>query len=175
MIHVVPQMLEIKWEDLEDIYDIVRTEEFLIFPITGMLETKGVIIVDNKITRKPVTTMDIEIVKLFKDNVGLAIEMIENYQELSQKTKRLEEQKDLMDYYRRFKDNILQNLPVAIIVVDRGGKITEWNKKAENIFSRPRENVMGTSIADLVSVFGDDIIEIIQKVYHSRNYLKLQN
>ncbi len=34
---------------------------------------------------------------------------------------------------------------------------------------------MGTSIADLVSVFGDDIIEIIQKVYHSRNYLKLQN
>ncbi len=134
MIHVVPQMLEIKWEDLEDIYDIVRTEEFLIFPITGMLETKGVIIVDNKITRKPVTTMDIEIVKLFKDNVGLAIEMIENYQELSQKTKRLEEQKDLMDYYRRFKDNILQNLPVAIIVVDRGGKITEWNKKAENIF-----------------------------------------
>ena len=175
VIHVVPQMLEIKWEDLEDIYDIVRTEEFLIFPITGMLETKGVIIVDNKITRKPVTTMDIEIVKLFKDNVGLAIEMIENYQELSQKTKRLEEQKDLMDYYRRFKDNILQNLPVAIIVVDRGGKITEWNKKAENIFSRPRENVMGTSIADLVSVFGDDIIEIIQKVYHSRNYLKLQN
>lgn len=175
VIHVVPQMLEIKWEDLEDIYDIVRTEEFLIFPITGMLETKGVIIVDNKITRKPVTTMDIEIVKLFKDNVGLAIEMIENYQELSQKTKRLEEQKDLMDYYRRFKDNILQNLPVAIIVVDRGGKITEWNKKAESIFSRPRENVMGTSIVDLVGVFGDDIIDIIQKVYHSRNYLKLQN
>ncbi len=89
MIHVVPQMLEIKWEDLEDIYDIVRTEEFLIFPITGMLETKGVIIVDNKITRKPVTTMDIEIVKLFKDNVGLAIEMIENYQELSQKNKEI--------------------------------------------------------------------------------------
>ncbi len=175
VIHVVPQMLKIKWEDLEDIYDIVRTDEFLIFPITGMLETKGVIIVDNKITKKPITPMDIEIIKLFKDNVGLAIEMIENYQELSQKTKRLEEQKDLMDYYRRFKDNILQNLPVAIIVVDRGGKITEWNKKAENIFSRPRENVIGTTIVDLVGILGDDIINIIQKVYHSRNYLKLQN
>ncbi len=47
-----------------------------------------------------------------------------------------------MDYYRRFKDNILQNLPVAIIVVDRGGKITEWNKKAENIFFQDLEKTL---------------------------------
>ena len=175
IIHVVPQMLQIKWEDLEDIYDILKNEEFLIFPLTGMMETKSVIIVDNKINKNAITPMDIEIVKLFKDNMGLALEMIENYQELRQKTKRLEEQKDLMDYYRRFKDNILQNLALAVVVIDKSGKINEWNKKAESLFSIPRENMIGSSINELVNIFGNDIINIIEKVYETKNYLKLKN
>jgi len=175
VLHIVPQMLEIKWEDLEDIYDIVKINEFLIFPVSGMVETKGVVIVDNKINKEPITSMEIEIVKLFKDNMGLALEMIENYQELKEKTSRLEEQKDLMDYYRRFKDNILQNLAVAIVVVDRNGKINEWNRKAENFFSRPRETMIGSPIQDIKDIIGEEIIGKIKDIYETRNNIKLKN
>ncbi|PNR94046.1 MULTISPECIES: ATP-binding protein [unclassified Petrotoga] len=175
VLHIVPQMLEIKWEDLEDIYDIVKINEFLIFPVTGMTETKGVVIVDNKINKKPITNIETEIVKLFKDNMGLALEMIENYQELKEKTLRLEEQKDLMDYYRRFKDNILQNLAVAVVVVDRNGKINEWNRMAENFFSRPRETMIGTAIQDITELIGEEIIEKIKDIYETRNNIKLKN
>ncbi|WP_113073905.1 ATP-binding protein [Petrotoga sp. 9PW.55.5.1] len=175
VVHIVPQMLEIKWEDLEDIYDIVKTEEFLIFPVAGMTETKGVVIIDNKINKKTITNIEIEIVRLFKDNMGLALEMIENYQELKQKTQHLEEQKDLMDYYRRFKNNILQNLAVAILVVNRNGKIIEWNRQAEKLFSRPRENMLGTSIHEIKDIVGEEIIDKILDIYESRHHLKIKN
>ena len=175
IIHVVPHMLKIKKEELEDIHDIVKCDEFLIFPITGKFDTKGVIIIDNKINNVPITNIDIEIIRLFQDSIGLAFEMIDNYDELREKTKSLEEQKDLMDYYRRFKENIFQNLDVGIIVVDRNEKIVEWNKKSEIIFSRPRENVIGSPINFLAEIVGDDIINTIDEIYETRESLKYPN
>lgn len=171
-INVVPQMLKIKKEELDDIYDLVNTDSFLIFPVTGKFDTKGIVIVDNSINKEPISNVDIEIIRLFQDSVGLALEMIENYDELRQKTRSLEEQKNLIDYFRRFKENILQNLALAIIVVDRKGKITEWNQKAEVLFSRPRENMMGTKISLFSSVIGEDIINTIEEIYVTKTDLK---
>ncbi len=80
-----------------------------------------------------------------------------------------------MDYYRRFKDNILQNLAVAVVVVDRNGKINEWNRMAENFFSRPRETMIGTAIQDITELIGEEIIEKIKDIYETRNNIKLKN
>jgi len=172
IVNVVPQTLKVKKEEFEDIIDIIKTDSFLIFPVTGKFETKGIVIVDNSITKTPISNVDIEIIRLFQDSVGLSLEMIENYEELRQKTKILEEQKNLMDYYRRFKENILHNLAVAIIVVDRKGKIIEWNQKAEVLFSRPRENMMGSKINFFSEIVGEDIINTIEEIYVSKTDLK---
>lgn len=172
IVHVVPHMLKIKKEELEDIYEIIQTEEFLIFPVTGRFDTKGVVIVDNKINKVPVNYIDIEIIRLFQDSIGLALEMIENYEELRQKTKSLEDQKNILDYYQRFKENILQNLALSIVVVDRNEKIVEWNQRSEILFSRPRENILGNSIRFLSGIIGEDIINTIDQIYETKNNLK---
>ncbi|UYO98892.1 ATP-binding protein [Oceanotoga sp. DSM 15011] len=172
IVHVKPNVLKVKGEELEDIYDIIKCEEFLIFPITGRTETKGVVIVDNIVTRNEISDLDSEIIKLFLDSTGLAFEMIENYNELRHKNKTLEEQKNMMDYYRRFKENILQNLVVGIIVVDRQGEIIEWNQKSELMFSKPRENVIGQNISIMKETFGEDIINTIDEVYEKQTNLK---
>lgn len=175
VIHVVPQMLKIKHDELEDIYELVRTQEFLIFPVTGRFDTRGIVIIDNKFTGTPITNVDIEIIKLYQDSIGLGLEMIENYDELKEKTKSLEEQKNLIDYYRRFKDNILQNLSVGIVVVDRTGKILEWNQKAEVFFSKARESIIGTSIKLLSGTFNDDILNTIEQIYDTKSDLRFPN
>jgi PAS domain S-box-containing protein len=175
IVNVTSNVFKIKYDELEDIYDIIKTEEFLIFPLAGRAETKGIIVVDNKFNKEPITDIDSEILKLFMDSIGLAMETIENYNELRNKTKSLEEQKNLMDYYRRFKDNILQNLAVGIVVVDRQSKIIEWNEKAESFFSKPRENIIGNSINLMSSTFGEDILNTIDTIMESEESLKYTN
>ncbi|MGM0640947.1 MAG: ATP-binding protein [Thermotogota bacterium] len=175
IVNVTSNVFKVKNEELEDIYDIIKNEEFLIFPIAGRFETKGIIIIDNKFNKEPINDIDSEILRLFMDSIGLAMETIDNYNELRNKTKSLEEQKNLMDYYRRFKENVLQNLAVGIIVVDRQGKIIEWNEKAENFFSKPRENVIGNSINLMSSTFGDDIINTIETIIETEESLKYPN
>jgi PAS domain S-box-containing protein len=80
-----------------------------------------------------------------------------------------------MDYYRRFKENVLQNLAVGIIVVDRQGKIIEWNEKAESFFSKPRENVIGNSINLMSSTFGEDILNTIDTIIDTEESMKYPN
>ncbi|MBM7559426.1 sensor histidine kinase [Marinitoga litoralis] len=173
IIHVVPQMIKFKNDELQYLYDIIKYDEFVIIPITGKWETKGVVIADNKFNRKEITPVDIEILRLFQDSIGLSIETIENYEELREKTKNLEEQKNLIDFYRRFNENILQNLSHAIIVIDRKGKIIEWNKKAELFFDKGREQVVGESSDILKEKLGIDVINSIESIFFTREEMKM--
>ncbi|WP_129409603.1 sensor histidine kinase [Marinitoga lauensis] len=173
IIHVVPQMIKLKNDELQYLYDIIKYDEFVIIPITGKWETKGVVIADNKFTGQEITSVDIEILRLFQDSIGLSIETIENYEELKDKTKSLEEQKNLIDFYRRFNENILQNLALAVIVIDRKGKILEWNKKAELFFDKSREQIVGESAEILKEKLGVDVINSIESIFFTREEMKM--
>lgn len=173
IIHVVPQMIKLKSDELQYIYEIINYDEFVVIPITGKWETKGVVIADNKFTGKEITAVDIEILRLFQDSIGLSIETIENYGELKEKTKSLEEQKNLIDFYRRFNENILQNLALAVVVIDRKGKILEWNKKAELFFDKAREQIIGENIETLSEKLGVDVINSIESIFFTREEMKM--
>ncbi|KAF2955094.1 ATP-binding protein [Marinitoga sp. 38H-ov] len=173
IVHVVPQMIKFKNDELQYLYDIIKYDEFVIIPITGKWETKGIVIADNKFNKKEITPVDIEILRLFQDSIGLSIETIENYEELKEKTKYLEEQKNLIEFYRRFNENILQNLSHAIIVIDRKGKIIEWNKKAELFFEKSREQVVGESSEILRDKLGIDVINSIESIFFTREEMKM--
>ncbi|AEX86248.1 PAS domain S-box [Marinitoga piezophila KA3] len=173
IIHVVPQMLKFKKDELQYLYDIIQYDEFVIIPITGKWETKGIVIADNKFTGQEISATDIEILRLFQDSIGLSIETIENYEELKEKTKSLEEQKNLIDFYRRFNENILQNLAMAVIVIDRKGKILEWNKKAEVFFDKPREHVIGETTDILYEKLGADVVNSIESIFFTREEMKM--
>lgn len=173
IIHVVPQMIKLKYDELQYLYEIINFDEFVIIPITGKWETKGIVIADNKFTYKEISSVDIEILRIFQDSIGLSIETIENYEELKEKTKFLEEQKNLIDFYRRFNENILQNLALAVIVIDRKGKILEWNKKAELFFDKNREQIVGESAEILKEKLGDDVINSIESIFFTREEMKM--
>lgn len=75
----------------------------------------------------------IEFLKLISGHVAIAVEKAMILKELKQKSDQLE--------------NILRDSADAIIVLDRGERITEWNRGAETMFGFKREEVIGKHIS----------------------------
>ena len=172
--HVTPNLVKKSKGEIYDLVELVKTDEFVVMPLVGRWDTIGVVILDNKFTKKPINDMDVEVLKLIAESAGLAIENVMNYEELKSKTLSLERQKNLIDYLRKFSESILQNLDIAVIVVDSSGKVLEWNRKAEQTFGRPRESMVGTQISWLSPEF-EDIWAVAGKVFESREIFYLSN
>ncbi|MGC8954825.1 MAG: ATP-binding protein [Fervidobacterium sp.] len=160
--------------DSADLVGILGTKEFAVIPLIGREQTFGLIIVDNYYTKKPIKETDAEILRILSDSASLAIETAINYEELKNKTLSLERQKSLIEYLREFSDSVLQNMSSAIIVLDREGKITEWNKKAEVYFGRPKEQMTGVELRTLGTEF-DDIEEMAFQSMKIKEEITLSN
>ncbi|MFN3692247.1 MAG: ATP-binding protein, partial [Fervidobacterium sp.] len=160
--------------DAADLINFLGTKEFAVIPLVGREETYGVVIVDNYYTKKPIKDNDVEILKILSDSASLAIETAINYEELKSKTISLERQKSLIEYLREFSESILQNMSSAIIVIDKEGKITEWNKKAEVYFGRPKEQMTGVELRMLGTEF-EDIEEMSFQSMKIKDEITLNN
>jgi len=144
------------------------------YQLVGREGVFGVVIVDNYYTKKPIKESDIDILKILSDSAGLAIETAQNYEELRNKTLSLERQKSLIEYLREFSESILQNMSSAIIVIDKEGKVTEWNKRAEVYFNRPKEQMTGVELRALGPEF-EDIEEMAFQAMRIKEEITLSN
>ncbi|HCI29614.1 MAG TPA: histidine kinase [Fervidobacterium sp.] len=157
-----------------DLVNLLGTKNFAVIPLVGREGVFGVVIIDNYFTGKPIKESDIEIFKILSDSAGLAVETALNYEELRNKTMSLERQKSLIEYLREFSDSVLQNMSSAIIVLDKEGKVTEWNKKAEMYFERTKEQMMGTELKILGTEF-EDIEEMSFQSMRIKEEITLSN
>ncbi|ODN29847.1 ATP-binding protein [Fervidobacterium thailandense] len=157
-----------------DLVSLLGTKDFAVIPLVGRDSTFGVVIVDNFYTKRPIKESDVEILKLISDSAGLAIETAINYEELRNKTLSLERQKSTIEFLREFSESVLQNMSSAIIVLDREGRITEWNKKAELYFGRTKEQVIGSEL-DTLSVEFEDLKELSFQCLRIKEEITLSN
>lgn len=160
--------------EVADIVNLLGVKEFAVIPLVGREGVFGVVIVDNYYTKKPIKESDIDILKIISDSSGLAIETAANYEELRNKTLSLERQKSLIEYLREFSDSVLQNMSSAIVVLDKEGKVTEWNKKAEVYFSRAKEQMTGVELRTLGTEF-EDIEEMAFQSMKIKEEITLSN
>jgi len=160
--------------EVADLVNLLGVKEFAVIPLVGREGVFGVVIIDNYYTKKPIKESYVDILKIISDSSGLAIETAENYEELRNKTLSLERQKSLIEYLREFSDSILQNMSSAIIVIDKEGKVTEWNKKAEVYFNRAKEQMTGVELRSLGTEF-DDIEEMAFQSMKIKEEITLSN
>jgi PAS domain S-box-containing protein len=160
--------------EVADLVNLLGVKEFAVLPLVGREGVFGVVIVDNYYTKKPIKESDVDILKILSDSAGLAIETAQSYEELRNKTLSLERQKSLIEYLREFSESILQNMSSAIIVIDKEGKVTEWNKKAEVYFNRPKEQMTGVELRALGPEF-EDIEEMAFQAMRIKEEITLSN
>jgi len=172
IVNIIPEIVEEWGNEYREISNLLGTEDFIVVPLVGRFETVGVLILDNKFTKREITAHKIDVLKIFADNAGLAIENVHNYEELRAKTISLERQTSLLNFHKEFTESILESLDVAIIVLDRENKIREWNKKSEYVFNRKKKQVIGMGFEIMGNNFFD-LINVADKVYEVKNTIVL--
>lgn len=172
IVHVTREIIQEWGNEYKEIANLLENETFVVVPLIGRLETIAVLIVDNWVTQKEIKPHLLEILKIFADNAGLAIENVQNYDELRAKTLSLERQTSLLNYHREFSQSILESLDVAIVVLDRENKIREWNRRAETLFNRTKEHVIGMGF-DMLGPAVFDLLNVADRVYEVKNTVLL--
>ncbi|MBN2253008.1 MAG: PAS domain-containing protein [Kosmotogaceae bacterium] len=157
MVHVTPEMLRLRIDELALMNRIIGTDEYVIAPVAGEEDVLGVLVVDNNDSGKKISSADMEILGLLADSTGVALELTENYKRILQMAESLEKERNLSNYYRKFVSSILQSLESAIIVCSVEGEITELNRTAEFILDRSREELIGKSIRSIRTKLGSVI------------------
>jgi diguanylate cyclase (GGDEF)-like protein len=70
-------------QNLKDsILDRLKVEFFVCVPLKGKRQAQGVLLVDNMVTKKPITKDDVRVLSMFADQAGLAIENAHLYEEV---------------------------------------------------------------------------------------------
>ncbi len=87
----------------EDLLHLLDNDSFVVVPLFSPSKSLGVIIVDNYITRKPISSEDIRALEIFASQASLAIEHSHLYEDMRDKirelefvTQELEKSKDLL-------------------------------------------------------------------------------
>jgi len=172
IVQVTPEMIREWGNEYRELKNLLETDQFIVVPLIGRLETVAVLIVDHFATQRVVKPHLIESLKIFADNAGLALENVLNYDELRAKTLTLERQTSLLNYHREFSQSILESLDVAIVVLDRENKIREWNRRAETLFQRSKEQVLGMGF-DMLGPAVFDLLNVADRVYEVKNTILL--
>ncbi|ACM23408.1 Sensor protein [Thermotoga neapolitana DSM 4359] len=163
--------------EAEDVLEALRSESFVVFPLLGRWDTLGAVVVDNKFSERPITDLDLDVLKLFSESAGLALENAINYEDLKRKTLDLQRQNELVEKLKNFSESILESLEAAIITLDRDGRITEWNKKSEVLFGYRKEQVLGKRLKNLpgfeeIGAIAESVMEEHEPVF--LNFYKFQ-
>lgn len=145
---------------------MLGTNAFLVAPVLARNRVIGVVVADNKPTRRPIERANIQLLTTFINQAGMAIENARLYHDLD---RRYNELHNLWEYTR----NLLSSIGVGVVSIDRDEIVLTWNDAAERITNVPREKALGYKIEELVSHFRlpeeeqRELVEIIRQPFRT--------
>jgi diguanylate cyclase (GGDEF)-like protein len=112
-------------EKIKDpILDKIKADLFVCVPLKGKHQVQGVLLVDNMITKKPITKDDIRVLTMFADQAGLAIDNSHLYEEIkfqahTDSLTRLWNHGYFQNVLEQFiEDSRTSNTPVTLAMID---------------------------------------------------------
>ncbi|HYQ96592.1 MAG TPA: ATP-binding protein [Candidatus Eisenbacteria bacterium] len=61
---------------------------------------------------------------------------------------------EALDLEARFREDVIENMPLGVIAVDREGQVLAWNRSAEAILATPRATALGQHLEEIVGSGG---------------------
>lgn len=123
------------------------TNAFLAVPIISKGQSIGVLLVDNKLSGRPIQSENRELLTTFVNQAGIAIENAQLYEDLENRY--LE-----MNQLATQTDNILRSILSAVLVVDNSGKVMRWNQAACDMWGISDEQAVRMHFPELIEHFG---------------------
>ncbi len=125
---------------------MLGTDAFLVAPILARDRVIGVVVADNKPSKRSIDRANIQLLSTFINQAGMAIENARLYEDLDRRFKELH---DLWEYTR----NLLSSIGVGVMSIDRDETVLTWNEAAERITSVTQSAALGHKLEDLLAHF----------------------
>ncbi|HSF82022.1 MAG TPA: GAF domain-containing protein [Anaerolineales bacterium] len=114
-----------------------KARSYLGVPIITKGQAIGVISVQSLHEEDRFNDNDVRLLSTIAANVGAAIENARLFDEIR--------------HQKQYFEALVQNSPVAIVIIDENAKITAWNPAAERLFGYTPEEAIGQNVDDLVA------------------------
>lgn len=174
LVHINSELNNFHKNELTQLNKLIGNDEYILIPLISNQKKLGVIAVTNRIQKNGIDEPDKEILSLLCDNTGFSIGLIENYNEILQIANKLEEEKDLSNYYQRYNASIMESLDTSIIVFNTKKQIVETNKNALKLFNEKKEKVLGTKAED-EKILPDEVLKILNEVKNINDVITISN
>jgi len=103
----------------------------------------GLLAMGRKLDATFLTSEDWELLTTISSPAALAVENASLYAQAGARAAELERLKD-------YSENIIESLTVGVVVLDKNGRIIGWNRVVEATFGRRKEEVLGSSLRDII-------------------------
>jgi len=120
----------------------------LCIPIFANGNLSSVIVLGNKITGKAFFDEDIELLSMLAGYIGMAIENAFLYQEANLR--------------RIHNENVLENIPYGIIVINKECKVNIFNKNAARMLNISSDDVIGKDVKYIGSLFANYLLRTLK-------------
>ena len=118
---------------------------FVALPLlTGANACIGVLVVDNRSQRLPVTPEQLSLLQSFVGQAAIALENARLSEQMQDSAANLRGLKD-------YTDNVLQSIEAAIITTDERGHVARCNRAAEETLQRPARALRDVPLADALA------------------------
>jgi response regulator of citrate/malate metabolism len=120
----------------------------LCIPIFANGNLSSVIALGNKITGKAFFDEDIELLSMLAGYIGMAVENAFLYQEVNLR--------------RIHNENVLENIPYGIIVINKDYKVNIFNKNAARMLNLSSDDVIGKDVKYIGSLFANYLLRTLK-------------
>ncbi len=122
-------------------------------PIVCLGQTKGQLTAHFSAVR-PGASEVTHLLAIISSFAGVAMENALLYNDLSGANFRLEAA-------RRYAERLIEEVPVGIVVLDRGYHVMTWNRVLTETFGMVEEEALGRHLADVIGIDGDRLTQIL--------------
>ncbi len=126
-------------EDFEKkLLDYIDYPRFCIIPLSSFKNPVGILIVDNKYNQRIITQEDINFLYMLSQQATLAIDNANAYQDLKKIIEKLVKVNEKINYLKEYNENIVENIPIGICVVNKEALIRACNSYFCRMFNKKK-------------------------------------
>lgn len=149
----------------EEILNFIGYPRFCIIPLVSFTRPMGVLIIDNKYNHREIDSKDVDFLYMLGQQAAIAIENAHTYEDLRKSIETLERVNREISSLKEYNENIVENVPISLCVVNHDCVITGCNKNFCKMLGLSKKSVLGLNITNLgVRINGHSIKRILRKV-----------